>query len=169
MRYTLDDYERDIEGAAIDYCESVKLFHQTMKRESPVDEEGGSHPVDKRAIAVRSAHYAAAGKRLRASVALDMLNELDREYDITPTLAVKISKRLLGRGISRSVLIEEFAKGKRTAASKSEDFNKIDQMMESEAFVRASENLEYYLDKAKEIRGAVNSREKAWLKEELGG
>ena len=163
MRYTLKDYERDVEAAAKAFLENALLVY----------EDGGTDEQIADALktpaARRSAHIAAAGKRLRASVALDLLHELAGDYDITTTLAVHITEQLLGRAIERKTLLAEFGTTGRTAADKSLDHQKLDEIANSPAFEEAQRSLASYLESAACLRKMILMVYRDKLREQAPG
>jgi hypothetical protein len=101
--YTLDHYKADIEIA----MELENLNQQ-------------------RAIA------AAASKRYKQTILFYWLEriETDDAVDLTPTLALNLVKGWIGRGIDRKILNKWFVVTGRTAANKSTDHHRKDELIE---------------------------------------
>ena len=98
--YTLDDYKKDIE-----ILKNLNL---------PPPQKG--------------AYLAACSKKCKQAIILGWLEKvaIQENLDITPTLAVKISKAWLGRSIARDILNKFFSVDGRTASDKSKDFEHIE-------------------------------------------
>lgn len=105
--YTLEDYKKDIK-----VLEKLAL---------PPPQKG--------------AYLAACSKKCKQTITLNWLEKVavQEGLDITPTLAVKISKAWLGRSIARDVLNKFFRVEGRTASDKSKDFDNIDPIIEKYA------------------------------------
>jgi hypothetical protein len=101
--YTLDHYKADIEIA-------IDLENLNQQR----------------AIA------AAASKRYKQTILFYWLErvETDDAVDLTPTLALNLVKGWMGRGIDRKILNKWFVVTGRTAANKSTDHHRKDEMIE---------------------------------------
>ncbi|CCE25786.1 hypothetical protein [Methylotuvimicrobium alcaliphilum] len=101
--YTLDHYKADIEIA-----------------------------MDLENIDQRRAMAAAASKRYKQTVLFYWLErvEVDDGVDLTPTLALNLVKGWMGRGIDRLTLNKWFAVTGRTAANKSRDHHRKDELIE---------------------------------------
>ena len=72
--------------------------------------------------------------------------------DLTATLAARITERLLGRAINRSLLLARYGTKNRTAGDKSQDFGRLDEIVASPVFVAAVAELEETLAAAKRMR-----------------
>lgn len=80
---------------------------------------------------VMGALISAATKRYKRQIALDYLRtiKVDRDLDVTPTLAYRLIIGWLGRGVSKQMLLDMFGEKGRTAANKSENFLYIDELI----------------------------------------
>lgn len=101
--YTLDHYQADIEIA-------MELENLNQRR----------------------AMAAAASKRYKQTVLFHWLErvEVDDAADLTPTLALNLVKGWMGRGIDRATLNKWFVVTGRTAANKSADHHRKDELIE---------------------------------------
>lgn len=79
----------------------------------------------------RGAAVTAAKKRLRIGIVLRKLHHITDEYalDMTPSLALRIITGWLDRGISMRLLNEQFGTPDRTASDKSNDFTRVDEIV----------------------------------------
>lgn len=79
----------------------------------------------------RGAAVTAAKKRFKMAIVLRWLHKIADEYklDMTPILAGHIVSGWLDRGISKSVLNDQFGIPSRTASQKSADFDRIEEMV----------------------------------------
>lgn len=88
-------------------------------------------------------------------MALKMLDALAVDFDLTATLAARITQRLLGRAISRPVLLDRYGTKGRTASNKSEDFSALDnKIISHQNFSDAKKELEELLAAAAAARAA---------------
>lgn len=150
--YNIDNYKTDLDEAEKEY-ESVILA-------GCMDHHGGIAGLDSDQIYELKAHasgiknqiVSAAGKRLRAGVALKMLDKFGKEFDLTVTLAVHITKHLMGRAISRKILLLRYGTKGRTASNKSEDFALLDKIYEHKFFINGIDELNEKIEVASEIR-----------------
>ena len=101
--YTLDHYKADIEIA-----------------------------IDLENLNQRRAMAAAASKRYKQTVLFNWLEmvETNDAVDLTPTLALNLVKGWMGRGIDRAILNKWFVVTGRTAANKSADHHRKDELVE---------------------------------------
>jgi len=101
--YTLDDYKADI------------------KTSKSLDDIG-----KRRALAT------SASKKYKQTVLFGWLEkvEVNEKVDLTPTLALNLVKGWIGRGIDRERLNKWFMTTDRTAANKSEDHHRKDELIE---------------------------------------
>ena len=81
---------------------------------------------------LRGAAFAAASKRIKMQVVLFWLRWLveHEQVDMTPTLACHIAEYWLGRGVDKKKLMVAFATPGRTAADKSRDHVRAEQLAE---------------------------------------
>jgi len=77
----------------------------------------------------RGAYMSAAIKRYKSNRVLEVLLAIE-DVDWTPTLANNIITRCWGRSISRPILVDAFGKEGRTAAFKSADIDRQDELIE---------------------------------------
>ena len=120
--YRIDQYRDDVIAAHALY-ERIIAMHC-------LDKDGNVRPrvseeiegIKKEAFALRNQYLSAAGKRLRLGITLRMLDQLDQRYDMTATLAKRMTERLLGRAVNRKLLLDRYATAERTASTKSSDF-----------------------------------------------
>lgn len=110
--------------------------------------------VQAKARGIKNQLVSAAGKRLRAGVALKMLDLLAKDFDLTATLAARITQKLLGRAISRKILLERYATKNRTASNKSADFSALDKIAINSVFLEAKKELAALLAAATKARTA---------------
>ena len=75
------------------------------------------------------AYIAAAKKAYKAQICIDAMLE-KTEVDWTPTLAVHVVSGIMGRAISRKLLLGIFATEGRTASDKSVDFQFVEMIIE---------------------------------------
>lgn len=80
----------------------------------------------------RGALITAAMKRLQGRFVCDELFKIadDEQLDLTAVLAGKLIKELTGRSMAMPMLLESFSSPGRTAANKSKDFQRIDELVE---------------------------------------
>ena len=140
-------YERCIRR----YC-TMKVGGETIIK--PIDDTL-IYEAKRKARAYRNQHIGASGKRLRASIALQLIDDLKVEgWDLTVTLAVRITKKLLGRAINRKVLLDYYASENRTASCKSIDFEKLETIEKTESYNKAKKTLQATLEEARILREA---------------
>lgn len=156
MIYELSDYEQDMNEANEIYLRVIKgalicPITGNIKTLQP-------HELDalkKQALAIKAQFIGAAGKRLRQAVAVHLLDKLKLSgWDITPTVAVKIAKMLLGRGVNRKMLLDKYATPGRTAAEKA-DFSVLAELPKNPLYISALDKLNGLLDEATRIRGQI--------------
>lgn len=143
--YSISDYKKDLK-------EADKLYNKAIETEC-IDGFGVVIPlnsdqlyrVQAKARGIKNQLVSAAGKRLRAGVALKMLDALAVDFDLTATLAARITQCLLGRAISRQVLLERYGTKNRTASNKSADFSSFEKITSHQAFSGAKKELEELL------------------------
>jgi hypothetical protein len=151
-QYNLEDYRVDLFEAHAKYTEVVRSHCVSENSEIiPLSDEEIDE-VKASANGYKNQLLSAAGKRLRAAIALNLLDELKSDFDLTTTLAVYISKELLGRAINRNLLIERYATKSRTAADKTVDIARLSLITKTLAFEGAKAELEKTLSKAKVLR-----------------
>lgn len=137
-----DIYERSVVNACIDHYGQI-IPHS--------DEE--LNLIKATARGLRNQFLGAAGKRLRATAAIKLLDRLEADgWDLTATLAVNVTKALLGRAIERNKLISRYGSPDRTAGDKSKDFEKLKTIHEDPIFLNAQKHLAELLDEALRIR-----------------
>ncbi|MHD0650918.1 hypothetical protein ACYPKM_35305 [Pseudomonas aeruginosa] len=107
------------------YARRVKTAYETLTRQV-LELRESSMDADLRADANRSnigrcgAECSAAKKSAQAETIISrVLAAKRRGLDITPTVALRLSERLLGRGVNMHVLLEHLATPGRTAADRS--------------------------------------------------
>lgn len=81
---------------------------------------------------MRRALVTAASKRYKQTVLFHWLEtvEVNDAVDLTPTLALNLVKGWMGRGIDRKILSKWFVMTGRTAANKSADHHRKDELIE---------------------------------------
>lgn len=156
--YNLSDYTNDVRGAHGRYTAIIKGFCEFQGAPLPLNDEQ-MHEAKTLARAHKNQLLSAAGKRLRAGVALRMLDRLQEQVDLTSTLATKITRRLLGRAIDRQVLLDRYGTENRTAANKSPDFKNVEHIVQGKAFTEAEAELTSLLEAAQEIRAQINRQQ----------
>lgn len=151
-QYNLEDYRADLFEAHAKYTEVVREHCVGCNSVIIPLSDDEIHEVKENQL------LSAAGKRLRAGIALRLLDELKGDFDLTATLAVYVSKELLGRAINRNVLIERYATKSRTAADKTVDIARLSLITQTPEFELAKVELANTLLKAKDIRLEVSEK-----------
>ena len=155
--YTLNDYAKDVRIANELYDQAIISGCTTLggnKIEPRSDEE--LMLIKATARGIRNQYLGAAGKRLRAQAATELLDALEASgWDMTATLAVNVTRALLGRAIERKKLIERYGSAGRTAADKSKDHEKVKTLNEHPIYIEAQKNLSDLLDQALAIRKRI--------------
>lgn len=154
--YSLHDYAKDVRIANERYTEVVIAGCSSLDGtiEPRTDEE--LMLVKSNARAIRNQHLGAAGKRLRAQAATELLDALEASgWDMTVTLAVNVTRALLGRAIERKKLIARYGSTGRTAGDKSKDHEKVKALNENPVFIDSQRHLSELLDKALKIRKRI--------------
>ena len=152
--YNLTQYRADLSLAEIRYTEVIRSYCVSNGAVLPLDEQDIYH-VLATARGHKNQIVSAAGKRLRAGVALRLLDGLQGGLDLTATLAARITERLLGRAISRAVLLARYGTKHRTAGDKSPDFARLDEIAASPLFLAAVAELQTLLAAAENMREQV--------------
>ena len=162
MIYELNDYRNDMYEADEIYLRVIKsalICPNTgeIKKLSPHE----LYELKKYAVAIKAQYIGAAGKRLRQAVAVDFLDKLKGAgWDITPTVAVKVAKMLLGRGVNRKMLLDMYATPGRTASEKA-DFARLAELPENPLYNNALHKLNGLLAEAAKIRGQFKDYEES--------
>jgi hypothetical protein len=73
---------------------------------------------------VRGALIASLNKRMKREWIVSVVDSKLSPFDLTPTAALQIIRRITGRGVSTKYLLDALAVKSRTAANKSEIFTK---------------------------------------------
>lgn len=73
---------------------------------------------------VKGALITALNKAAKREYVCDLIRYDMEKLDVTPTAAMQLIKRVLGRGVSNKFLLEKFGDPERTASNKSEIFDK---------------------------------------------
>lgn len=73
---------------------------------------------------VKGALITALNKSAKREYVCELIRDDMNRLDVTPTAAMQLIKRVLGRGVSNKYLLEKFGNSERTAANKSEIFDK---------------------------------------------
>lgn len=149
--YGMKEYRADLAVAEARYTEVIRTFCVSNGAIIPLS-EAEIYQAKATAMGHKSQLISAAGKRLRAGVALRMLDQLQGSVDLTATLAARITERLLGRAINRSLLLARYGTKNRTAGDKSQDFGRLDEIVASPVFVAAVAELKETLAAAKRMR-----------------
>ncbi|HDM8230306.1 TPA: hypothetical protein P0E37_004840 [Vibrio campbellii] len=157
-QYNLEDYRADLFEAHAKYTEVVREHCVGCNSVIIPLSDDEIHEVKASANGYKNQLLSAAGKRLRAGIALRLLDELKGDFDLTATLAVYVSKELLGRAINRNVLIERYATKSRTAADKTVDIARLSLITQTPEFELAKVELANTLLKAKDIRLEVSEK-----------
>lgn len=150
-KYDLTSYKKDLETAEAEYNAVIIAGCTGAAGISALD----SHQIYElkaHARGIKNQMVGAAGKRLRSAIALKMLDALAKKFDLTTTLAVRITEHLLGRAIDRNVLLKRYGTKGRTASDKSEDFAILDKIISHQIFVEAEKELGRNLEAAAEMR-----------------
>lgn len=157
VTYGMEEYRADLALAEAKYTEVIRSFCQSNGATIALDSDGIYH-AKKRAMAQKSQLMSAAGKRLRAGVALRLLDKLKNDVDLTVTLAVRLTERLLGRAISRAVLLARYGTKGRTAGQKSADFELIEDIVSSAVFLDAQAELGAIILAAENMRATLKQQ-----------
>lgn len=152
--YDLEDYLEDVKRAQSTYTAAIREECEVQGAPVPLDDQG-IYQAKAKARGCKNQVLSAAGKRLRAGVALRLLDQLQGEFDLTATFAVRITEKLLGRAIDRKLLLSRYGTEQRTAAKKSADFRRMAEIVDTPAFVESVAELEAKLEAAREIRDQV--------------
>lgn len=154
----LEDYREDFKHAQYVYAE--KIFVSTVGEFGviPLD-RGEVEALTSSARAMKAQAAGVATKRLKAGILLDHLSVMADQFDLTITVALKISKCLIGRGINDRRIIEHFSTSGRTAANKSQlnDDKAFEAVLQSDEFRACGNMLSDALDQRDEIKGQVVS------------
>ncbi|NLW06294.1 MAG: hypothetical protein GX029_13910, partial [Pseudomonadaceae bacterium] len=142
MIYELSDYESDMHEANEIYLRIIKsalICPSTGDIETLSQHE--LYEIKKYAVAIKAQFIGAAGKRLRQAVAVELLDVLKAAgWDITPAVAVKVAKMLLGRGVNRKMLTDRYATPGRTAAEKA-DFACLAELPKNALYISSLDKL----------------------------
>lgn len=157
VMYGMKEYRADLALAEVRYTEVIRSFCVSNGAIIPLSDLD-IFQLKAMAMGHKSQLISAAGKRLRAGVALRLLDQLQGNVDLTATLAVRITERLLGRAINRSLLLERYGTKSRTAGDKSPDFGRLDEIVASPKFVAAVAELEAMLAAAKKMRAELKKQ-----------
>lgn len=155
--YGFTSYKVDVEAAHDAYTATIKRHCMIGGTVVPLN-SAEIYRAKAEAQAIKNQLISAAGKRLRASIAIRMLDHLKAETDMTFTLALHVTKLLLGRAINRQVLLSRYATQGRTAAEKSRDLHRLPVIAESKTFISYKNELEEALHEAAAIREEVRCR-----------
>ena len=151
--YSIKDYVKDVNKANYIYEYVVMTGCSDMYGNVEARTDDELYIIKNRARAARNQHLGVAGKRLRAAAAMRLLDCLEESgWDLTATLAVNVTKALLGRAIERNKLISRYGSPDRTAGDKSKDFEKLKTIHEDPIFLNAQKHLAELLDEALMIR-----------------
>ncbi|WP_154219065.1 hypothetical protein [Vibrio parahaemolyticus] len=150
-QYSLSEYQNDVAAAHEKYTEIVRAHCVSQFGIVPLSDQD-IYEVKASANGYKNQLLSAAGKRLRAAITLRLLDQLSEQFDLTFTLAVHISKELLGRAINRKILLDRYSTQFRTAANKSVDIARLSLITKTQAFINAKADLESTLAKAETIR-----------------
>lgn len=155
MIYELSDYEKDMHEADEIYLRVIKAALISSTGDILTLSPQELYELKKRALGTKAQFIGAAGKRLRQAVAVELLDKLKAaNWDITPTVAVKVAKMLLERGINRKMLLDRYATPGRTAAQKA-DFACLEELPKNPLYNSAVGLLDGLLEEAKQIRGHI--------------
>lgn len=149
--YGISNYRADIAAANARYDDVIRTGCVSEYGVIPLSPDE-IYTLKNHAMGVKSQLFSAAGKRLRASVALRLLDRLSGELDLTATLATRITQRLLGRAINRTILLDRYGTESRTARDKSADFSRLDEIEQSASFIEAMTELAELLTVAEKVR-----------------
>jgi hypothetical protein len=149
--YDMNSYKIDV-TAAFEYMNGVINL---IKSDHQAGIDNDSEATYTRAKAKKNQQISAAGKRLRVGATLRLLDDLDKDFDLTTILATKITERFLGRAIDRKILMDRYGTKGRTAANKSEDYKRLDEICASPKFVAARKRLDQNLIDATELRKKI--------------
>lgn len=152
--YGMKEYRADLALAEARYTEVIRSLCVSNGAVIPLS-DAEIYQAKATAMGHKSQLISAAGKRLRAGVALRLLDQLQGSVDLTATLAARITERLLGRAIDRSLLLARYGTKNRTAGDKSQDFGRLDEIVASPVFVAAVAELEETLAAAKRMRAEL--------------
>ena len=156
-RYGMKEYRVDLALAEARYTEVIRSYCVSNGAVIPLN-DFDIYQLKAMAMGHKSQLISAAGKRLRAGVALRLLDQLQGSVDLTVTLAVRITERLLGRAINRSLLLARYGTKSRTAGDKSPDFGRLEEIVASPEFVAAVAELEGMLTAAKNMRAELKKQ-----------
>lgn len=152
--YDMSAYREDLALAEAKYTEVIRSFCESNGATLELDSDG-IYQAKKVAMGKKSQLISAAGKRLRAGVALRLLDKLQSDVDLTVTLAVRLTEQLLGRAISRTELLARYGTKGRTAGQKSADFELIEDIVNSAVFLDAQVELEAIILAAEKMRATL--------------
>ena len=155
VEYRIENYENDVVNAYDMYMRLiVPQLTYPGSSEPLADSLTEEHIREYKKIpfAIANQMLSAATKRLKAGVALRMLDEFDKQFDMTSTLANHITMRLLGRSLNRKILLDRYATENRTAKNKTQDFEKLESLAQNEIFIKYKNELESSLSLALSIR-----------------
>lgn len=152
----LEGYREDFKHAQYVYAE--KIFASTVGEFGVIAlDQGQVEALTSTARAMKAQAAGVATKRLKANILLDHLSVMADRFDLTVTVALKISKCLIGRGINDRRIIEHFATTGRTAADKSVLNDKVafESILESGEFKCCGDMLAAALDQIDDIKAQV--------------
>lgn len=152
--YGMKEYRADLALAEARYTEVIRSFCVSNGAVIPLS-DAEIYQAKATAMGHKSQLISAAGKRLRAGVALRLLDQLQGDVDLTATLAVRITEQLLGRAINRGLLLARYGTKNRSAGDKSQDFGRLEEIAASPLFVAAEAELEALLAAAEKMRAAL--------------
>lgn len=155
--YWVKEYCADLALAEARYTEVIRTFCVSNGAIIPLT-DAEIYQAKATAMGHKSQLISAAGKRLRAGVALRLLDQLQGEVDLTVTLAVRITERLLGRAIDRSLLLARYGTKNRTAGDKSQDFGRLEEIVASPLFLAAEAELAGLLVAAEKMRAELKKK-----------
>lgn len=117
----IKSYIATTEKAYVEYAEKLKQAGRIAGQLNIAAMANGGMRTDIQSAAGRlGARLGAAGKRASREVMFESLkNARDNGMDVTPTVVLRVSARIIGRGVSAREANKVFGQPGRTAASKS--------------------------------------------------
>lgn len=152
----LKNYKEDLREAHKIYANEVITHTIDMYGVIPMNEEE-IYTLSARARAKKAQASGVATKRLKAAVTLEYLDLLAPHFDLTFTLATKLTTALLGRSINPRQLLEHFATPGRNAGDKSADLSEVrfKIILSSEPYQACRTALNHALDQLETLKGQV--------------
>lgn len=152
----LEEYRENFKQAQYVYAQEIFISTVGSFGVIPLN-ESEVETLTSRARAKKAQAIGVATKRLKASILLDHLDVMSGNFDLTIKVALRIVKKLIGRGINDRRIIEHFATSGRTAADKSElhDSEAFSEILESSPYQGCQNMLFDALDQRDDVKNQV--------------